>query len=295
MTVRLELLKKISSAISGYFAGGLVPESDTISFIKSAYGITRPDEIASLIEAGEDGGSVVDMVSYPPDNFREPVECLIPAEGLSPDEIKRIEEFSLNVSGGIFILFSGTKISLTEDDSLQCYKRFIQRLNLEIPFNYFGDDLTSTENPGFYKIRSLLRKKKFIPGEETSLFIKDLIRNYRPAGNYFTASPLTAGPDDRSGLVELVNISVELFNNSGRRPFEILTEKKYYYESAVVEYVEFERLLKTCSMEFIMAKRIRPPLVSIDEARSMVEAIDRLTSAVYGMIIPSVRNVLEDF
>jgi len=27
----------------------------------------------------------------------------------------------------------------------------------------------------------------------------------------------------------------------------------------------------------------------------MVEAIDRLTSAVYGMIIPSVRNVIEEY
>jgi len=45
-----------------------------------------------------------------------------------------------------------------------------------------------------------------------------------------------------------------------------------------------------------MMKRIQPPLVSVDEARTIISIIDRLASVVYGTVIPSVRNdVIDSF
>jgi len=43
-----------------------------------------------------------------------------------------------------------------------------------------------------------------------------------------------------------------------------------------------------------MMKKIQPPLISADEARSMICIIDRMTSIVYGMIIPSIQNIILD-
>jgi len=313
MTGSPESVKKISRAVNGYLSAGLLPDDDTLNFIKSAYGISGPDQVASLIGSGDDGGAVIDMVSYPPDSFRESVEHLIPAGGFCTGEIRTIENDSIDMPGAIFIQYEGRQIFLPDDDSRRCIHRFIQRLNLEIPFNFFSDTGSSTGNYDFYKIRSLLRKKKFVANDEKSLFINDLVNRYRPVEKKFNTShqaagtgrsspsPYGSGPfmqqnyHDQPDLITLVNIAVEMFSSPQNRPFDILSEKKYYYQNAINESEEFSRLLKTCSMEFIMSKRIRPPLVSIDEAHYMAAVIDILTSVVYGMTIPSVINVFENF
>lgn len=308
-----ELLNRISVIISGYFSQGLIPDNDTINFIQSAYGISDTDEIASLIEAGDDGGAVTDLASYPPDSFRESVEELIPADGLSAGEIKSIENFYINPAGRIFIMLHSRKVFLTIDESLKCHQRFVKRLNLDIKFNYFTDSSVSAAGNNFYTIRSLLRKKKFIPNDEKSLFMNDLISRYRQVKTDFsimhrsagsdetqfslpaTGSFKSPGPNNQPGLIDLVNAALEILSSPENRPIDILTEKKYYYENAVNEAEEFTQFLKTYSMDFIMSKRMQPPLISIDEARRMIRMIDRLTSIVYGMVIPSVRNVYEEF
>ncbi len=298
------LLDRISSAINGYFSKGLIADSDAVGFIRSTYGISDPDDVAALIERGEDSGAVTDIVSYPPDHFRESVEELIPPEGLSADSIKTVEE--LSGTENVFILYQGRKIFPGESDSLFCRQRFIQRLNLDIPFNYLSDSVPVQGKDDFYKIRSLLRKRKFVPdgpetvNEEKSRFISDLLNRYLSADNFFSlptagnAYPANGGPDTQHGIVELVDFTADLFRDRNSRPFDILAEKKYFYENAIIEAEEFTRLLKSSSMEFIMMKRIQPPLIPADEARRMISIIDRLTSTVYGMIIPSIRNVVEE-
>lgn len=256
---------------------------------------------------------MTDLASYPPDSFRESVEELIPADGLSAGEIKSIENFYINPAGRIFIMLHSRKVFLTIDESLKCHQRFVKRLNLDIKFNYFTDSSVSAAGNNFYTIRSLLRKKKFIPNDEKSLFMNDLISRYRQVKTDFsimhrsagsdetqfslpaTGSFKSPGPNNQPGLIDLVNAALEILSSPENRPIDILTEKKYYYENAVNEAEEFTQFLKTYSMDFIMSKRMQPPLISIDEARRMIRMIDRLTSIVYGMVIPSVRNVYEEF
>lgn len=276
-------IKKISSMINDFLSGGLIPDDDTLNFIKSGYGLSEPAGISSFIECGDDSGAVIEMLSYPPDSFRESVEELIPKEGFTTDEIKCIKDTLLASPLKIFILFNNTKIFLTPEDSLFCSVRFLQRLNLNLNLDYFDDLNSLTDKSYIYNVKAYLRKKKFNTRDENFLFINDLIYNYQSAKNSSDAE-----------FKILIEAAADLLNGSDKRAMDILSEKKYFYENAVSEAEEFTRMLKTYSMEFIMLKRIQPPLISVDESRSRIHIIDRLTSIVYRMIIPSAQNIILD-
>lgn len=276
-------LTEIASMIKEFLSSGLIPDNDTLNFIKSGYGLNEPADISSFIENGDDSGAVIELLSYPPDNFRESVEEMIYKKGFSADEIKCIEDILCTSPVKIFVIFNETKIFLTPEDSLFCSIRFLQRLNLNLNLDYFDDLNSLADKSSVYNVRACLRKKKFITSDENYLFISDLIYNYQSVKNSSAAE-----------FKILINVSADLLNGSDKRAMDILTEKKFFYENAISEAEEFTRMLKTYSMEFIMLKKIQPPLISSDESRSMIHIIDRLTSIVYGMIIPSAQNIILD-
>lgn len=276
-----DIMKEIASAVIDNIKRGFEADSDTINFIRSAYGLSGIDEIVSFIEDGDDGGTVAGLVSYPEDSFRELIEKFIPADGISSDQIKNIEDLLLESEELCSILISGRKIILSIADSRICLKQFLKKLNLQIPLTYYRE--TSETDFNIYPIKAQLRKRKFIENNLNSLFVSDLIYNYNLLKN-----------KTDSEFLSLIEITCRLLSGTDTEPLEVLTEKKYFYENAVMEAEEFSLLMKTYSMEFIMMKRIQPPLISIDEARSIIRLIDRLTSIVYGMIIPSVNNVVMD-
>lgn len=276
-------IKELSAAITGYTDLGLTADIDTMDFIRSAYGLNGIDEITELITSGEDCGTVIDLISYPDDNFRESIEKLIPAEGLSLNEIKKIESRLIDSSRICPILISSRKIILSEDDSRSCRRQILKRLNLQISLNLIDISKANVEMFSYDRIKSQLRKMKFKANEVNSLFINDLVYNYSNVKN-----------KDYDEFIILLKSACSMLNGSNSNPLEILSGNKYFYENAVMEAEEFSILMKTYSMEFIMMKRIQPPLISIEEAQSIIKLIDRMTSIVFGMIIPSVKNVVMD-
>lgn len=274
-------IRLVSAKINSYFSGGLIPDKDILDFLKSGYGLSEENEISSFFESGDDSGALIEMISYPADNFRESIEELIPSWGFNDGEIKIIEELLNHESRNIFIFFSERKICLTEDDSSLCRKRFIQRLNLNLPTDYISVTDTSAIEFNIFSVRAYLRKKRFSSSDDNCLFLNDLICSYQSVRNGSAEEFRT-----------LFTAAADILNGINRKALDIFYEKKYFYENAVSEAEEFALLLKTYSMEFIMLKRIQPPLIPADEARSMIRIIDRLTSIVYGMIIPSAQNII---
>jgi hypothetical protein len=276
-------IKELPVIITEYAACRLHADIDTLNFIRSAYGLSDTNEISSFITSGDDSGAVIDLVSYPDDEFRESAEKLIPGEGLSLSEIQAIEKILIDSESICPIIISSREVTLSEDDSRLCRRLILKRLNLQIPLNMIDYYKNEDEIFNYDKIRSQLRKRKFKANEVNSLFINDLIHNYRNVKN-----------KNYNEFAALLESSCTLLSGSDTKPYEILSEKKYFYENAIMEAEEFSLLMKTYSMEFIMMKRIQPPLITIEEARSNIKLIDRLTSIVYGMIIPSVNNVVID-
>lgn len=276
-------IKELSSAVASYTACGLSADVDTLNFIRSAYGLNDIDEISAFITSGDDSGTVIDLVSYPDDDFRESVEKLIPPEGLALNEIQAVENILMDSESVCPIIISRREIILSVDDSRLCRRLILKRLNLQISLNMIDYYKSEDEIYNYNKIRSQLRKRKFKANEVNSLFINDLIYNYKNVKN-----------QSYNDFTALLEASCTLLSSSDAKPFEILSEKKYFYENAIMEAEEFSLLMKTYSMEFIMMKRIQPPLITIEEARLNIKLIDRMTSIVYGMIIPSVNNVMID-
>lgn len=267
----------IADRIAHRLAGGFVPDSETISFIKSAYGVIEACEITRFLEHGDDSGAVIDLLSYPDERFRLSIEPLIPPAGLTSAVLSSIEDMILNRPETIFIEYSGARIDLTAEDTALCRRNFIRRLNLDIALDFLGQHDLIPEKTDIDALRCSLRRKRFISNEDCSYFIRDLILNYIPQSD-------SEAPD----LYQLTDAASDFFNRSEINPYDILSSKKFFYESAISESEEFARMMKTYSMEFIMMKRIQPPLVTLEDARRMVRMIDIMTWSVYRIIIPSV-------
>jgi len=276
-----ERIRKISSAVNSYFSQGLTADKSVIDFLDTAYGLSNQTEISKFFEGGDDYSAVLDLLSYPPESIRIIIEEFIPAEGFRDEEIKNITQSFSGSQFKIFILFKDLKISLSNEDSILCYERFIKRLNLDLAFNYFENIQPVNNYEGITSIKALMRMKKFLLNEDNFPFFKDLIHNFH-----------SSECNNETGLLYLIEQSASILKNTNKKPFEILSEKKHFFENAITEAEEFTQLLKTYSMEFIMLKRIQPPLISIDEAQSMISIINLLTSIVYREIIPPLLNVI---
>ena len=259
---------KLFTLINEHISKGFSPDADTIHFIKSAYGLDGADEIIDFLENSADD-AILDMISYPPDNFREKIEELIPADGLSLSDIKEIED-SVKISSPECFIFFNKKIFLSKDDSLLCYKKFIQRLNLNVALNFISRENPPYKSINLLAIKALLRKKKFTPNSGCADFINELINNL--------INPKTSENNSGEEYLKLIALAADLFNGSDKDPFDILADKKDFYIRTLLEYDEFNNLLKSYSMEFIMMKKIYAPLVGVDEAVNMIKLIDRIIS-----------------
>jgi len=263
MTENSNIINKLSSLISEHISNGFPVDMDTLHFIKSAYGLNEANEILNFLENNMDE-AVLDMISYPPDNFREKIEEFIPHAGLSLSAIKKVED-SINVlSPETFIVFD-KKIFLSKSDSLLCHKRFIQRLNLNVSLDFLSNDNPSDNSANRSAVKAILRKKKFTSNIECCNFINELISNLQ----------MVKDNSDEEYL-KLIDLSSDIFNGSDKAPLDILSAKKDFYIRAILEYDEFNNLLKSYSMEFIMMKKIHAPLVPVDEAVYMIKLIDEM-------------------
>jgi hypothetical protein len=269
-----ESIVSIYRTVEEYLAQGLVPDSDLIHFINSAYGINGYEDIAEFISNGYDSGAVIELISYPSDALRKSVEKFIPDEGI-PSENLNDSAYSRTLSGRYFILLENKKIILQENDSLYCCRKLIWRLNLHMNFSYLSGLKNNLSGIDFYDARMLLRKRKFISGKTCRSFMKKLI-----------AGCSSMGTEDASVIIKLINTACALLNNSEEDPADILSVKMDYYKNAYIETVEFSKLLKSYSMEFIMMKKIQPPLITAEEALSKLETISRLLFIVYGVYVP---------
>jgi len=266
-----ESMKAVSRIVEESLSAGLIPDMELYHFISSAYGLADRNEIIEFITDGHDSGAVLDLISYPSDNLRNSVERFIPDEGISCDVYEKWFDIPA-LAMPYFILIDEKKILLSENDSLYCRRKIIKRLNLHINLNYLSELKDVFTGTDFYGIRLLLRKKKFITGDAGRRFIKDLITGYNSMES-----------NNSEELFSLIGLTCNMLNNQDEDPRDILSIKREYYKNAYMEALEFAKLLKTYSMEFIMMQKIQPPLITAEEALSMLEMISRIFSIAGGM------------
>lgn len=261
-----EYIRTILNIVGEHLSRGLIPDAELLHFIDSSYGLTDHDEIIEFISNGSDAGAVVDLLSYPPDILRKSIEIYIPDKGIPVELLEEYNDLHA-FQGRCYILLNEKKFYLPDHDSLFCFRKILHRLNLDAGFAYLSGIKDSLIGPDIYDIRVLLRKRKFASGTANCRFIRDLIAGYCSSER---------GSDGE--LMSLVAIAGDLLNNSERNPYDILSEKREYYKNAYMEALEFSRLLKSYSMEFIMMKKLQPPLITAEEALSIMEKIFRIIS-----------------
>lgn len=270
-----DIVKSVADAVLEKFSAGLELDPDTEHYLLSCEGLSSVDEITGyLLDSGNYTSPVFQLLIYPDTEMRLAIERIIPPEGCSRrsiDDIIRMVKIPERV---INIAAYGRKIPFRLETFSDHAEEYVIRLNLDINTALHPEGVNA-----FIHERMLLRRRRFIHSADSAEFFRNL------AGK---AAEGHAGPG-------IFPFALELIDAPGERIIDQLERKKYFYESAMKDAWEFSRLNSRYSMEFLMSKKVAPPLVGFDEAAEGIKKIDLITSLVYGFIIPSMDQGTEMF
>ena len=265
----------IAEEITARLAAGLTPDHDTMHYFLSCEGLSGAPEIISFLNNREfDSSPVYELVFYPDSAMRLKIEPLIPAHGLSSDEIKSTIASVESDITDISINISNEKVRLPRDAFRSNVILYIKRLNLEV-----NTDIFPRKNGyAFLQERVILRTARLSPSGEQAGFLGALADRGRSQGlrdftGLFTFAVQITGGDDKI--------------------LSQLEFRKGLYESAIRENAEFNRIISKYSMEFVMAKKIPVPLTGIEEALESIKKIDLITQLVYDITIPPMDQGVE--
>ncbi len=270
------IIDRIAHLTASRFDRGFSPDADTIHFLRTSYSIESPDDLLKFLDDSTlNDGTIYELAIYPDDEFRLDIEKLITLTGLKHSEIETLNRSITSLSPEIHLITPAGKFFPDTESRVSSIISFIKKLNLDLDFQYIGDPESSTLPDFYFAARALLRKRKFIPCGDRGNFMKILINS------------LPKSETVLKKMLALTDRAATLLNGREDKSLDALAIKKYYYESVISQAEEFASMLKTYSMEFLMLKKIQPPPVSIDDAIESIQIINRLTSTVYGTIIPA--------
>ena len=269
------IIKQITEIILTRLQSGFKPDSETLHFLKTSYGVNTGKELTVFLnDTGLNDGTIYELTVYPDDYLRTAIEKLIPSEGLSPSEIEAISIKSGTAAPSISIITETAVHTADPDRSLHCINNYIRKLNLDLDLQYLGSLADTTDNELYFSARALLRKKRFLPSGDRGDFMKKIIQHKEVM------------PSESGDTLMLIDRGASLLSGNKVKALDELAAKKFYFESVLTQDEEYSALLKTWGMEMLLMKRVQPSPISTEDAIDSIRTIDRLTYIVYGFIIP---------
>lgn len=268
-------IDRITEQVFSRLQKGFIPDNETLHFLKTSYGVESEKEFHNFLnDKSLNDGTIYELAVYPDDKLRAEIEILIPAEGLTISEIEYIHDTLQKRPPSISIITNTAVHIADQENSVSCITGFIKKLNLNQDLQFLGHEADSSSSELYFKSRALLRKRKFTPSGDRGVFMKRIVQ-YNDV--------IAPGVEN---TLTLMDRSMTLMSGNKEKVLDELAAKKYYFESVLSQAEEYSVLLKTWGMELLLMRKIQPSPVSADEAIESIRTIDRLTSMVYGFIIP---------
>ncbi|HQO40478.1 MAG TPA: hypothetical protein PK986_08415 [Spirochaetota bacterium] len=271
-----QLPEIIASEITGCFTRGLDLDEDIRHFFVSCEGLASSAHIAEFLNnCINDSSPVYDLIFYPDREMRLRIESLIPAAGLDTDAISNVISAVCSTRCDIIVNTVPEPVSLEWSRFSSHVYSYIKKLNLDINTGIFhGQDAVN-----FIDERIILRSGRYVCSGESAEFLGTLARR--------------AAEENLSGFIDLFIFALKIIGCKNTGIPELFEISKCFYEAAISDAAEFSRILGKYSMEYVMARKINIPLISLDEAAGAIRKIDTITSLVYGFIIPAADKGVE--
>jgi hypothetical protein len=174
------------------------------------------------------------------------------------------------------VLLAGTKITAEVALTEQLIGRFILKLNLCKSLPFRNTDIISDclSDEVIASIRVLVRNSRYRSSPYRDRTIVSLINGL---------IRMTGGRDPDS-ILECILQLIELFNDSTADSdlHSLLSVKKHNYLDIIEKSAQFSEYISRYSMEFLMSKKLQPPVAGIDEMRKKIYLIDLISTAVFG-------------
>ncbi|HPR38195.1 MAG TPA: hypothetical protein PLT13_11425 [Spirochaetota bacterium] len=271
----LLIIEQITERILARLQRGFKPDSETLHFLKTSYGVNTEKELTGFLnDTGLNDGTIYELIVYPDDYLRAAIEKIISPDGLSPSEIETISINTGTAAPSISIITETFVHTVDPDNYLYCINNFIKKLNLDLNLQYVGSLTDATDNELYFSARALLRKKRFLPSGDRGDFMKKIIQHKEVM------------PSESGDTLMLIDRGASLLSGNKVKALDELAAKKFYFESVLTQDEEYSALLKTWGMEMLLMKRVQPSPISTEDAIDSIRTIDRLTYIVYGFIIP---------
>ncbi len=266
---------RIAEAVADRLARGVAAGEEALFYARSSLGLESAGEIGALLSLGErDGSGLAELVFHPDEELRLAVEPLIPSGGLSAEELRRvaretegrIPRVRILLPGGVHVLM-GVAGALLE--------RFIGALNLHVSCaDLAGNDLLNAmDNDLILRARVMIRSS----GSQITARRKEFLRRMHRV--YLV--------DRRAGARDFLprlDFVLRLFRETpeDRDVYAMLAEKRNGLLYQMNRAREYEEMRAAMGNEYMMLRRIHPPVFNPVQAENEIRFAEGLCRDVCG-------------
>lgn len=266
----------IASAIADHLRRGITAGEDSLFYARSSLGLESAEEMGALLALGErDESGLAELVFHPDDELRLAVEPLIPEDGLSAEEVRGVAVKEGDLVPRVRVLLPDGCESIM-DIAGAPLERFVGRLNLHISLGFLSDappPHSGAVDAVLLCERVMIRNAGFMKTARREDFLR------RMQGALLMGSCM-----DAADFLERLDFMLRLFGESpdDRDVCAMIMEKRNALLFEMNRAREYEEARIAMGMEFLMLKRIHPPVFNPDKTESDLRLADAICRVVCG-------------
>lgn len=261
-------IENILAVIAERFKKPFVVDEATIHYAESTLGI---EEHAILDYLNEDEHGMMDLIVYPELSLRKKIEGYIPQHGFTSHQVEQLIE---RLNSAIPCVAINVHDTTVDCKRVMCMHSFVHKLFLmkcNIPLDAI---------PAIYYNRYIAARVA--------------IRLYNTDSNLDVLHRLAAGlvrdyPEDY--IFDSIQVLISVAGNAGSI-FDCLALYKYTVQKQILAMHDFNELIKSYSMEYLMFMKHNPPMIDAAKLEHQIRLIDSICMVLFGKPTP---GYVQDF
>lgn len=272
---RDSLCGRIAEVVADRLARGVAAGEEAVFYARSSLGLESAEEIGALLSLGErDETGIAAIVFHPDEELRLAVEPMIPPEGLSARELRRVARETEGRVPRVHVLLPGG-IHAHMGVAGALLERFIGALNLQVPCADLAGNAPapSVDADLVLRARVMIRNSGSRITARREEFLRRMHRVYLAEG--------CAGAADFLARLDFV---LRLFQDApgDRDIYSMIAGKRNELLLQMNRAREYEEARAVMGNEYMMLRRIHPPVFNPVQAESELRFAEELCRDVCG-------------
>jgi hypothetical protein len=255
-------IEEILAIIAERFAKPFVVDDAAIHYAESTLGV---DQHAIMDYLNDDEYGMMDLIVYPELSLRKKIEGYIPRHGFTSHQVAQVIERLCSTIPCVAINVHDTTVDF---NSAMCMPSYVHKLFL------MKNNIPLDAIPAMYYNRYIAARVA--------------IRLYNTDSNLDVLHRLAAGlasDYNEDYIFDSIQVLISVAGNAGNI-FDCMALYKYTVQKQILAMHDFNELMKSYSMEYLMSMRYNPPMIDAAKLEYQIRLIDSICMVLFGKPAP---------